>query len=130
MSFFVYLLLSTNKSTYIGATVNLDRRLRQHNGEIVGGAKATKIALKKGQVWERACYVSGFPSWQCALQFEWKWKNLGKKISKKMNLLERKIRALDLLLELDKSTSNAIPFNEWSTKPEVFIELDEIYNFY
>ena len=74
--------------------------------------------------------MSGFPSWQAALQFEWKWKNLGKKISRKMNLLERKVRALDLLLDLDKSTSNAIPFNEWSTKPEVFIELDEIYNFY
>lgn len=130
MSFFVYLLVSTNKSTYIGATVNLDRRLRQHNGELVGGAKATKIAIKKGQVWERACYVSGFPSWQAALQFEWRWKRLGRNISRKMNLLERRIRALDMLLALDRSTSNAIPFSEWETKPEVFIEVDEIYNFY
>lgn len=130
MTFYVYLLVSTNKSTYIGATVNLERRLRQHNGELVGGAKATKIAIKKGQIWIRACYVSGFPSWNAALQFEWKWKRLGKNISRKTNLLERRIRALDLLLALDKSTTNAVPFSEWETKPEVFIEVDEIYNFY
>ena len=130
MSFFVYLLVSTNKSTYIGATVNLERRLRQHNGELVGGAKATKMAIKKGQLWTRACYVSGFPTWNAALQFEWKWKRLGKNISRKVNLLERRIRALDLLLALDKSTTNAVPFSEWETKPEVFIEVDEIYNFY
>lgn len=130
MTFYVYLLVSTNKSTYIGATVNLERRLRQHNGELVGGAKATKMAIKKGQIWIRACYVSGFPTWNAALQFEWKWKRLGKNISRKANLLERRIRALDLLLALEKSTTNAIPFSEWGTKPEVFIEVDEIYNFY
>jgi predicted GIY-YIG superfamily endonuclease len=35
MSFFVYLLLSTpnRNATYVGATVNLDRRLRQYNKE-------------------------------------------------------------------------------------------------
>ena len=31
MPFFVYLLLSSDNSTYVGATVDLDRRLRQHN---------------------------------------------------------------------------------------------------
>ena len=37
MGFFVYLLLSSDDSTYVGATVDLDRRLRQHNKEIKGG---------------------------------------------------------------------------------------------
>jgi predicted GIY-YIG superfamily endonuclease len=32
---YVYLLYSDN-STYVGATVDLDRRLRQHNKEIKG----------------------------------------------------------------------------------------------
>ena len=82
--FFVYLLISSSKSTYVGATVDLNRRLRQHNGELVGGAKATKIKVKKGEVWERACYVSEFPTWQAALQFEWRWKRLGRKFPKKM----------------------------------------------
>ena len=37
VNYFVYLLESTNHATYVGATVNLDHRLRQHNGEIKGG---------------------------------------------------------------------------------------------
>lgn len=38
-----YTLLShTGKHTYVGATCNLSRRVRQHNGEITGGAKATQ----------------------------------------------------------------------------------------
>ncbi len=40
---FVYVLLSSDKSrTYVGITTDVDRRLRQHNGEIVGGAKCTR----------------------------------------------------------------------------------------
>ena len=30
---FVYFIESTNGATYIGATVNLDKRIRQHNKE-------------------------------------------------------------------------------------------------
>jgi predicted GIY-YIG superfamily endonuclease len=59
------------KHTYIGATLDLNRRLRQHNGEIVGGAKAT--AKKKGQ-WERVLAIHGFPDQRSALKFEWRWK--------------------------------------------------------
>lgn len=59
------------KHTYIGATVDLHRRLRQHNGEIVGGAKAT--AKKKGQ-WERVLAIHGFSDQRSALKFEWRWK--------------------------------------------------------
>ena len=44
---FVYLLESTNHSTYIGATLDLDHRLRQHNMEIKGGARATNIKVKR-----------------------------------------------------------------------------------
>ena len=57
MSFFVYLLLSTDHSTYVGATVDLDHRLRQHNGEISGGAKATS---GRAGSWRRVCHVEGF----------------------------------------------------------------------
>jgi len=71
--FYVYLLLSTsNKNTYVGATIDVNRRLRQHNREIKGGAKATTSRVYKGETWRRICYVSGFPDWSSALQFEWR----------------------------------------------------------
>jgi len=39
---FVYLLRCADQSLYCGITTNLTKRLRQHNGELVGGAKYTK----------------------------------------------------------------------------------------
>lgn len=39
----VYLLRCADNSLYCGITTNLLKRLRQHNGELVGGAKYTKI---------------------------------------------------------------------------------------
>jgi hypothetical protein len=40
--FYVYLLESSCKhATYVGATTDPDRRLRQHNKELAGGAVAT-----------------------------------------------------------------------------------------
>ncbi len=39
----VYLLRCADNSLYCGITTNLEKRLRQHNGELVGGAKYTKV---------------------------------------------------------------------------------------
>ena len=77
---FVYLLVSSDNATYVGATVDIERRLRQHNKEIKGGAHATGAKVNKGETWERACHVAGFPDWQAALQFEWRWKQLSRKL--------------------------------------------------
>ena len=45
----VYLIKSsTNNKYYCGVTTNMSRRLRQHNGEICGGAKATR----SGRPWK------------------------------------------------------------------------------
>jgi predicted GIY-YIG superfamily endonuclease len=128
--FFVYLLVSDDNSTYIGATVNLERRLRQHNKLIKGGAYATSSKVKKGQVWERAVHIEGFPSWSAALQFEWRWKQLSRKLSPNMFPLERRIRALKTLLELDKPTSKAVPYSDWSKPIKVIIETGEAQNHY
>jgi predicted GIY-YIG superfamily endonuclease len=57
MSFFVYLLLSSDNCTYVGVTVNLDRHLRQHNKEIKGGAQMTGTKVEKGETWITACHV-------------------------------------------------------------------------
>jgi structure-specific endonuclease subunit SLX1 len=129
-TFFVYLLECTNKSTYIGATVDLNRRLRQHNKEIKGGAHATTSKVLKGEEWNRVVYVKGFPSWQAALQFEWRWKQLSRKLPSSMYPLERRIKALIQLLKLEKSTSKAIPFSDWQDFPEVIFESDEAQQYY
>jgi structure-specific endonuclease subunit SLX1 len=122
---FVYLLVSTTGNTYVGATVDLDRRLRQHNKEIKGGAHATSMKVAKGEVWTRAAHVSGFPDWQAALQFEWRWKQISRKLSVNMLPLKRRLIALDMLLKLPQSTTKATPFAEWPTQPEVHLETDD-----
>jgi len=107
---FVYLLESTQGRTYVGATVNLTRRLRQHNREISGGARATALKKSSNESWKYVCHVCGFPDWRAALQFEWSWKhqrlvNLGK-----TKALEKRKIALMQLLSKEKSTSSSIPF--------------------
>jgi structure-specific endonuclease subunit SLX1 len=128
---FVYLLLSSNsKSTYVGATVNLERRLRQHNKEIQGGAHATGQKVARGETWIRAAHVSGFPDWSAALQFEWKWKQLSRKLSPSLYPLERRMKALEQLVALERPTSKALAYTEWPHPPEVIIEIEEANNYY
>ena len=90
--FFVYFIESTNGSTYIGATVNLDKRIRQHNKELKGGATATSIKVNQGEAWTYVCYVENFPNWNEALKFEWRWKQISRQIQKNIlnKILERK----------------------------------------
>jgi structure-specific endonuclease subunit SLX1 len=122
MSCFCYLLYSAN-STYIGATVDPDRRLRQHNGSITGGARRTK-----GKEWKRALYVGGFPDWTAALQFEWRFKQLTRKLknaggaaAKLLTPVEARLVALEHLLAMDRPTTKALPYAEWpnGTRPVV-----------
>jgi structure-specific endonuclease subunit SLX1 len=116
---FVYLLESTNGSTYVGATVDPLRRLRQHNKEITGGAHATGSKVASGEMWDMVCYVSGFPSWTAALQFEWRFKQISRKLSLKSNPLKRRLNALSTLLKLERPTSKSLSYTEWKTPPKI-----------
>jgi structure-specific endonuclease subunit SLX1 len=119
---YVYFIKSTNGSTYIGATINLERRIRQHNKLIVGGAHATSMKVNKGEEWSYYCYVENFPSYNEALKFEWRWKQLSRQIQKELPSLtptERRIEALKRLLALPKSTSKALEYKEWEKSPNV-----------
>ena len=120
---FVYLLVSTSGATYVGATIDLDHRLRQHNKEIKGGAHATSAKVARGEVWRRHCYVSGFPTWKSALQFEWRWKQIHRKLPRSGNTpLENRMKALDILLAMNRPTSKAISYSEWVSPPTIHIE--------
>ena len=130
MPFFVYLLLSSDNSTYVGATIDLNRRLRQHNKEIKGGAVATGSKVEKGETWIRAAHVEGFPDWQAALQFEWRWKQLTRKITLYVHPLHRRMIALKQLLELERPTSKAKLYSEWLQPPQVILEDDEARKYY
>lgn len=120
--YYVYLLESTNHATYVGATVDLDHRLRQHNGEIKGGARATSMKVKKGETWRRVCHVEGFPTWSEALKFEWAWKFYSSKLSKHLFPLDRRKQALENVMALDRPTSKAIAYVEWETPIHVVWE--------
>lgn len=107
MNYACYCLLSETGSTYVGSTNNLERRLRQHNCELVGGAKATK-----GKTWKRILSVSGFPDHTSALQFEWAWKYWTRKTHLK-SAVERRCAAVVVLLNKDHATSKAEPFETY-----------------
>ena len=92
--------------TYIGATLDVARRLEQHNGNQSGGAKATH-----GRIWSRLCHITGFPHERAALQFEWSWKHTSRK--QEGRPLERRIKALFVLLGCDQPTSKANDFQDY-----------------
>jgi predicted GIY-YIG superfamily endonuclease len=101
------LLLDTAEKTYVGATVDIDRRLRQHNSELAGGARYTTSQSSGGiHKWTRVCYVEGFRTKQEALQFEWALKYHSRKISTKhySSPLKRRLFALQMLSTEEKWT--------------------------
>jgi structure-specific endonuclease subunit SLX1 len=58
---------SDGRRTYVGITNNLARRLRQHNGELSGGAKATRA----WRPWGLFATITGFRTSTEVLMFEW-----------------------------------------------------------
>jgi predicted GIY-YIG superfamily endonuclease len=132
MSAYCYLLYTDEVHTYVGATTEPDRRLRQHNKEISGGARATGIKVAQGLTWKRACYISGIPEWRSALQIEWRWKQLGRTQFKNIkNPIERRLYSLKRLLSLEKPTEKGIPYEAYPEGPPTIIwESEEFKNIY
>lgn len=65
--------------TYVGVTTDPKRRLRQHNGEIVGGAKYT--TRTKGGTWKFLYRISGFPNRSVVQQWEYNLHRRGKRLN-------------------------------------------------
>jgi len=102
---YCYILKSTTSNrTYVGYTKNVFRRLRQHNGEIKGGAKTTS----RGRPWKLVVYIKGFLTENEAMSFEWfmhhpKWinrskLNLNRRPYSRGNSLKCRLDHLELML--------------------------------
>ena len=93
--YLVYLLTNTcNNRTYLGVTNNPVRRLRQHNGEIKGGARYTH-SFKGDGCWQYHLQIQNVTKSE-ALSIERTAKNrrtLGK------NAVERRLKVLLPILE-------------------------------
>ena len=93
------------KLTYNGSTNNPHRRLRQHNEEIVGGARYTK---GRGGGWEIYALLTGFSDYKNALSCEWRIKHTNGKPGKRpwqhMGM-EGRIKGLYEVLKLEQWTS-------------------------
>jgi predicted GIY-YIG superfamily endonuclease len=100
-------------ATYIGATIDMSNRIRQHNCEIKGGAKFTSAAVKNGHIWTIVCTVGRFPDMQSALQFEWMWKHVTRTKFQKLSPITRRIRAVIDLINCDRSSSKSRPYIEF-----------------
>ena len=127
------MLYTDEGQTYIGATVDPDRRLRQHNKEISGGARATGMRVEQGLIWKRACYISNIPEWRSALQIEWRWKQLGRTQCKHIkNPIQRRLHSLKKLLSLEKPTEKGVPYEAYPSGPPQIVwdseELKEQYD--
>ena len=64
----VFYIIQNKHKTYAGVSPDPKKRLRQHNKEIVGGAKYT---TSHAPGWEHVCLVHGFQNKIQAMQFEW-----------------------------------------------------------
>lgn len=99
----IFYIIKNGNSTYAGVSPDPVRRLRQHNGEIKGGAKYTR---SKGPGWEHVCFVKGFQNKIQTLQFEWAVKH-----AKPRNAggIENRIKKLYEVLGRDFWTSKSPP---------------------
>lgn len=108
------------RRTYIGYSINPERRIRQHNGLLrCGSAYQTR---NSGRPWKYVCIIDGFSSSKSALQFEWAWQHphLSKSLLECLNSttllniisdvndINRKLKLMQLLLCQCK------PFSNWT----------------
>jgi putative endonuclease len=95
--YIVYLLINTkNNCTYIGSTNNSIRRLRQHNGDLVGGAKYTKFKKGDGE-WQYFGQIINLEKCQ-ALSVEKKIQKRTRKCSGK-SPLDKRLNCISKILE-------------------------------
>jgi len=107
---------SRGRAVYVGMSSNPERRIRQHNREITGGAKKTAFGD-----WKRVAQVTGFPDKRAALQFEYMWHKRGPRPCT-IHTLDRWVQIGRDLIEAGKSTKASIPFADYPGGPPLLVE--------
>jgi predicted GIY-YIG superfamily endonuclease len=120
MNNYVYIIKGTNQNNktkyYIGYTNNPNRRIRQHNCELVGGAKSTK-----GYKWIYCCLITNFRDNIEGLQIEWRLKHS----TKKTNIISRINSFIDYIELNNKASPKNTPM---INKLSMFICYDLLSN--
>jgi len=111
-----------NNKTYNGYTNNINRRIKQHNGILKGGAKATSSCNS----WYPYCVLTGFETKEESLSCEWKIKHpTNKKIRpKEFTCSIGRIKSLNIILNLDTWTSKSTGL---SNGKEYILYIDKQY---
>ena len=131
-----FYIIHNKGATYAGVSPDPVRRLRQHNGEIVGGAKYT---TGKGSGWEHICLVRGCQDKIHSMQFEWAVKHVA---PRNAGGVVNRIKKLYTVLNKPKWTSKAPDANtvplilEWKqpvscedrTTPDYVVDLHFLNN--
>jgi len=111
---------SISNRIYIGYTTDFRKRLRQHNGEIKGGAKKTK----NWRPWHPICLIKGFEESNSALRFEYRLQHY-KKRNLKQNAI---IYVINNLKHLIKSGDGSFFKNNKKDWPELVIHWYQNYS--
>lgn len=112
LEYYVYMLGDRGSNRrYIGCTNNLKRRIRQHRGDIVGGAKYTRSFKDAYYI----LYIGMFTKCH-ALSLE----NVMKKHCRKKRTLKGKLEVVDDLIDENGVLT-------WSRREEVLIDDPTIY---
>lgn len=104
---YVVYLLKCDNFSYVGMTNNIFKRLRQHNGEIKGGARYTS---KRNQ-WYPVLIIDGFQDMKSAMQCEWRLKRGKKGVLGRIKYLN------DFLKNNDR----------WTSKSDIIIDQNLTY---
>lgn len=99
---YVYVLLCADNSLYCGITTNLEKRLKQHNGELKGGAKYTR-----GRGPCRYVYIKKAMNRSIASKLEYQFKQLSRK--NKIDLINQAFPRQ--LASLDPLTQELLPLH-------------------
>tara|TARA_B100002019_G_scaffold249146_1_gene228370 strand:- start:19 stop:396 length:378 start_codon:yes stop_codon:yes gene_type:complete len=104
---YVVYLLKCDNFSYVGMTNDIFKRLRQHNGEIKGGARYTS---KRNQ-WYPVLIIDGFQDMKSAMQCEWRLKRGKKGVLGRIKYLN------DFLKNNDR----------WTSKSDIIIDQNLTY---